>query len=70
MSRIGQKAAQPAKYLFGTDAEVANRDKTTHQPAATSFKQIGPEDGGGASVNDAPLKNIGDPAFKFDDPHV
>ncbi len=68
MSRIGQKAAAAAKYLFGTDAEVSNRDKNQYQPPATSFNQIGPEDGGGNGPNDVQPKSLGSPAFKFDDP--
>lgn len=51
MAMIGDKTSLPDENHFATKSEITGRDKVASQPRPTTFRQIGPEDGGGSLGN-------------------
>lgn len=67
-SMIGvTKHAIPDDRAFGTEAEIAGRDKTFAHESPTTFNQIGPEDGGTSAANMADSGSTRSGHFKFSD---
>jgi hypothetical protein len=65
-NKIGNKTSLTAKYTYGEQEEIHNRDKGAFQNRPTSFKQIGPEDHGG-NLN-VPSHSVRSGKFKFNPP--
>lgn len=62
--RILQKVSPRAEHAYGTDEEVHNRDQVSHQPAASNFRQVGPEDNEGMNLANPTASSRSGP-FKF-----